>query len=418
MNFLQSDSKKRIAVIGAGAAGLVAARECLRQGFEVKVFEKSSYIGGVWQYNSEVEDDLLGQNPKKPLHGSLYKSLCTNLPRKLMAFRDFPFEAEDGVSQFVSHERAQAYLDEFVERFDLQPVIEFDTSVESLRSAKEGRWRIKNSKTEESLFDAAMVCNGHYSNPRVPEITGMETFEGVLMHSHNYRTPDMFKGKRVALFGAAASALDLSVEISQVAEQVYWCAEEHADIDVGEGIVRCGAPKKFESRNLELESGEFINDLDAFIFCTGYLYRFSFLEDGIVNVVDNWVHPLYMELIPPAHPTIAFVGLPYAVIPFPLFEVQVKWFTQSLAGKFDLPSKEEMDKWCDAHADHLCGQNRKQRNFHKMGAEQYAYMNRLARDCGSDPLPYWFQPLAEEIRKQRLVNALGYRDMPYECTEI
>ena len=137
-----SPPKKRVAVIGAGAAGLVAARECLRQGFEVHVFEKSDKVGGVWQYTDEVEDDLLGRNPKRPLHGSLYKNLRTNLPRRLMAYRDFPFEAEEGVSQFVSHERVCKYLEDFADHFELRPVIDFGNGVTSVQSAGQGRMQI------------------------------------------------------------------------------------------------------------------------------------------------------------------------------------------------------------------------------------------------------------------------------------
>jgi hypothetical protein len=410
LNFHPSDSNKRIAVIGAGASGLVAARECLRQGFQVRVFEKSDHIGGVWKYSSDVEDDLLGQNPKQPLHGSLYESLLTNLPRKLMAFSDFPFEAEEGVSQFVSHELVQAYLEDFAKHFELYPVIEFNTPVESVKTLEQGRWHVQSSKGDEGVFDAIIVGNGHYSKPRVPSIEGIETFDGLLMHSHNYRNPEPFNGKRVAVFGAAASALDISLEINEVADQVYWCAEEHADIDVGDEIVRCGAPKKFENRNLKLGDGEVVENLDAFIFCTGYHYSFPFLEDGIVTVTDNWVHPLYYQLIPPVYPTIAFAGLPYAVIPFPLFELQVKWFTRMLAGRFELPSEEIMKYWGRQYESRLRASRPKQRNFHKMGAEQYSYMNHLAKECGADPLPEWFEPLAEEVRIKRLEDPINYRN--------
>jgi hypothetical protein len=410
MNHSGGRLPKCVAVIGAGAAGLVAARECLRQGMDVQVFEAADKVGGIWRYTSEVEDDLLGQNPKRPLHGSLYKSLRTNLPAKLMAFRDFPFEVGAGESQFVSHERVQAYLENFAEHFALYPVIRFGTTVESVRPLNGGRWLVRTSDDCVALFDAVIVGNGHYSKPRVPWITGMDSFEGLLMHSHNYRTPESFKGKRVALFGAAASALDISLEISQVADRVYWCAEEHSDIVVGNEIHRCGAPLEVNRDRLTVKGGEVIEHLDAFIYCTGYHYQFPFLEDGIINVADNWVHPLYQELIPPAYPTIAFIGLPYAVIPFPLFEIQVKWFTRMLAGSFKLPSRKVMEVWCEDKANWLQGHKPKQRNFHKKGAELYVEMDQLAEECGADPLPDWFVPLAERVRIARLEDPVAYRD--------
>lgn len=397
-------------MIGAGAAGLVAARECLRQGLEVRVFEKSDKVGGVWQYTDDVEDDLLGQNPEQPLHGSLYKSLRTNLPRKLMAYRDFPFETEEGVSQFVSHERVRKYLEDFADHFELRPVIDFGNGVTSVQSAGAGKWLVASEKCPEETFEAVIVCNGHYAKPRIPDISGMDEFNGLLMHSHNYRVADPFAGKRVALFGAAASVLDLSLEINQVAKEVYWCAEEHSDIDVGEGIQRCGVPVELTNGNLKLENGNLINHLDAFIFCTGYHYSFPFLKDGIIDVVDNWVHPLYKELIPPTHPTIAFVGLPYAVIPFPLFEIQAKWFARMLAGGFELPSQSRMKTWCEEKSEWLKSNKPKQRNFHKKGEELYSQMNELALECSAAPLPDWFVPLANQVRLARLNDPVNYRD--------
>lgn len=397
-------------MIGAGAAGLVAARECLRQGFQVRVFEKSGQVGGVWQYTDEVEDDLLGASVERPLHASLYKSLRTNLPVKLMAFRDFPFELEEDESQFVSHERVQAYLERFAEVFELYPLIEFESTVESVKSQVGGKWLVRASGGSDETFDAVVVGNGHYSKPRVPRIEGMGQFSGLLMHSHNYRTSEMFKGKRVALFGAAASALDISLEISQVAAQVYWCAEVHAGIDVGGEIQRVGAPLEMNQNALRTKCGNTIEGLDIFIFCTGYHYRFPFLEDSIVTVEDNWVHPLYQELMPPAHSTIAFVGLPYAVIPFPLFEIQVKWFTRMLAGQFELPSRADRDSWCDEKVNWLQANKPKQRNFHKKGMELYEEMNELARECAAAELPAWFVPLAERVRLSRIDNPVTYRD--------
>lgn len=82
------------AVIGAGAAGLVAARELQAEGHTVRVLEQASGPGGVWVLDDATEtEDPLGQNAaRKTVHGSMYDSLRTNLPRELMGFRDFPFD--------------------------------------------------------------------------------------------------------------------------------------------------------------------------------------------------------------------------------------------------------------------------------------------------------------------------------------
>lgn len=70
-------AQKRVAVVGAGAAGLAACRRLRDAGLSVKVLEKSGHVGGVWKYSPE---------------GVVYKSLVTNLPKEIMAFPDHPFD--------------------------------------------------------------------------------------------------------------------------------------------------------------------------------------------------------------------------------------------------------------------------------------------------------------------------------------
>ena len=74
----------RVAVIGAGPAGLVSAREALRQGCDVTVFESGASVCGVWVHSAAVEDNPLGEASVQTVHRSLYDSLTTNIPRDLM----------------------------------------------------------------------------------------------------------------------------------------------------------------------------------------------------------------------------------------------------------------------------------------------------------------------------------------------
>lgn len=73
-----------------------------------------------------------------------------------------------------------------------------------------GKWilevkDLKRNQIRIEIFDAVMVCNGHYFDPNVPKIFGDDQFKGEKLHSHDYRVPEIFTGKKVVIFGAGPS---------------------------------------------------------------------------------------------------------------------------------------------------------------------------------------------------------------------
>ena len=82
---------------------------------------------------------------------------------------------------------------------------------------------MKDNKTgdvEETVFDAVMVCTGHHAEKHVPEFPGLSDFKGKVIHSHDYRNPAGFEGKRVVIIGIGNSGGDMSTELSRIASQV------------------------------------------------------------------------------------------------------------------------------------------------------------------------------------------------------
>lgn len=77
-----------------------------------------------------------------------------------------------------------------------------------------------SKNTENHIYDAVMVCNGHYTIPDIPKIQGNEKFRGHQSHSHNYRTPEIYTGKRVLVVGAGPSGIDITKQIATVAKKV------------------------------------------------------------------------------------------------------------------------------------------------------------------------------------------------------
>ena len=226
----------RVAVIGAGAAGLVTIRELRRAQIECVAFEANAELGGTWVYTDEVAPNPLGcDQGGAPILSSLYASLRTNVPRDLMAFRDYPFDTVhgDGIDsrRFPGHPAVLQYIRNFARDFELVPSIRLESYVTRIERTRRGNaptnWVVESRQgdaTHTEPFDAIAICNGHYTKPHVPTLPGTESFAGTLMHSHNYRHPAPFAGKRVVLLGAKSSGVDLSLELSTVARDVYACA--------------------------------------------------------------------------------------------------------------------------------------------------------------------------------------------------
>ena len=103
--------------------GPAAARELRAEGHTPVVFERGDDVGGVWVYDPRVEvDDVTGTDPNRArVHGSMYASLRTNLPRECMGYESFPFTrtfAGDD-RRFCGHGEVRAYLAAYADHHDI-----------------------------------------------------------------------------------------------------------------------------------------------------------------------------------------------------------------------------------------------------------------------------------------------------------
>ncbi|KAG0707864.1 Senecionine N-oxygenase [Chionoecetes opilio] len=211
-----------VGIIGAGAAGLCAARHVQAMaGCRPVVWEQSVALGGTWKLSEHVGVDGRGF----PVHSSLYNSLRTDLPAVLMAFPDYKFP--DGES-FMHHTTVLKYLEDYADHYRLLPYIKFGQRVEEVSHAgnlegEEG-WTVtvKDLSTGHTLTTtchALLICNGHFSEPNLPAIQGLEGYRGEALHSHEYREPSAFVARKVVVLGAGASGLDIALELSSVADK-------------------------------------------------------------------------------------------------------------------------------------------------------------------------------------------------------
>lgn len=191
--------RQRVAVIGAGAAGLCAARHLLARGVDAVVFEHGSCIGGLWAYENDN-----GSSPA-------YKSLHLNSEAKVTAYRDFPFP--EGSPLYPDHRQVRRYLESYADTFGIRPHIRFRARVDTVTRDGE-RWRVHLHDGGTDSFDAVVVASGHQNAPSHP--AWREQFTGEYLHSHAYRVPEPFRDKDVLVVGMGNSAVDIAADICVV----------------------------------------------------------------------------------------------------------------------------------------------------------------------------------------------------------
>ncbi|KAK2993843.1 hypothetical protein RJ640_012804 [Escallonia rubra] len=416
---------RHVAVIGAGAGGLVAARELRREGHTVVVFEKQNQVGGTWVYSPNTESDPIGLDPNRNIvHTSLYASLRTNLPREAMGFRDFPFVETGRVHRdprrFPGHEEVLGYLDDFVTEFGIGELVRFDTDVRHVGLVEGGKWEVASKKgggdLVDEVYDAVVVCNGHYTEPRIADIPGIDVWPGKQLHSHNYRVPEPFKDQVVVLIGSSASGVDISKDIAGVAREVHIAARSNMDGFYGipgykNVWLHSMIVSAHEDGNIVFQDGNAVC-ADIILHCTGYKYHFPFLDtNGNVTVDDNRVGPLYKHIFPPSlAPWLSFVGLPWKVVPFPLLEFQSKWIAGILSGRISLPSQEEMMRDVNAFYSSLEASGVPKRYTHNMADYQFTYNDWLANELGCSPSEEWRKQMYSATSKNRAARPETYRD--------
>ncbi|XP_077389821.1 flavin-containing monooxygenase 5-like isoform X2 [Festucalex cinctus] len=210
---------QKVAVIGAGISGLTSIKSCLEEGLKPTCFESGPDIGGLWRFKEEPE----------PGRANIYESVVLNSSKERMAFSDFPPPAE--LPNNMRHSEVLLYLRMYAQNFGLLQHVRFQTAVVSVRQtadfADTGQWTVEtegsDGRRESEVFDAVMVCTGHFNTPHLPlkHFPGIDSFNGKYFHSWEYRNSEGLRGKRVVVIGIGSSGGDIAAEISRVAEKVY-----------------------------------------------------------------------------------------------------------------------------------------------------------------------------------------------------
>lgn len=189
-------------------SGLVAIKELRDEGHRVTCFERTTQVGGNFNY---------------PI-GAAYDSMSLTVSQSHMAFSCFPPPLGDE-RRFWRREEYAAYLRDFAAKFTLLPYIKFETEIVTIqRGADNDQFRVTSRDKQtgtvtETVFDAVALCSGAHAVhiPRIPKFEGADTFQGQIEHSVHYKSPEPFRGKHVVCVGFGETAADVTYQIAEVA---------------------------------------------------------------------------------------------------------------------------------------------------------------------------------------------------------
>jgi dimethylaniline monooxygenase (N-oxide forming) len=431
------ETRSKVAIVGSGPGGLVAAKYLKQHGLEPVVFEQNDDIGGQW-------------NARSPASG-IWPGMVTNTSRLLTCFSDLVHEPY--IPIFPDNQQILTYLHRYAQTFDLFHHIRFGTRVELIQRAPNGGWEIQSKGKEEQgeTFSHVIVATGRFNRPAIPPLPGKFCGPGGVLHSFQYKDPERFRGKRVLVIGCAISALEIASDlvmtgaarvVSAFRRQRYitqkvaagvpldtitfnrfgavkaevtpadalakatedyilrvfgspeqWGAFKPSGdfLTVGRGLSQHFLPlvaegritvkpwiKLIEGQTVRFEDGS-CEEFDAIILGTGYHLHLPFLSREIRDALDLDDHDadLYKFTFHPALAGLAFLGFWEQIGPyFPPLELQARWITYVWTGIRPYPTGDQMNAG-------IAGCRSQRSGSHLQSMHRMALL--FAREAGVEP---------------------------------
>jgi cation diffusion facilitator CzcD-associated flavoprotein CzcO len=183
-----------VAIIGAGFAGLAMALRLQKENRgSFVVIERASEIGGTWRENT-------------------YPGVACDVPSHLYCFADHPNPTWESV--YAGGHEIRSYLNRVIDRQGLRSHIMLQTSLTSAhRSGAEWVLELAGPTMEVLHANNLVVACGRLTEPRIPQVPGLESFPGAIVHTSRWDHSVQLRDRRVAVVGTGASAIQLVPEL-------------------------------------------------------------------------------------------------------------------------------------------------------------------------------------------------------------
>ena len=198
---------KRCLVIGAGVSGLVTAKELLDAGItDITILESSEELGGVW-------------------HQYCWKTTTLTSSKWITEFGSYPMPEE--YPEFLIPEQMMEYLENFAVEFGLKERIQYGVTVKEIQKNSDGTYDVIATDQTYQNYEFVVLCTGLHGSPLLPNVPGLEDFEGKVVHGSTYKEPETFRDKRVLCIGLGESGVGINSEISSVAAKTIVSASSY-----------------------------------------------------------------------------------------------------------------------------------------------------------------------------------------------
>jgi cation diffusion facilitator CzcD-associated flavoprotein CzcO len=190
----------RIAIIGAGFAGVGAGIRLHQSGrSDFIILERAASIGGTWRDNS-------------------YPGCTCDIPSHIYSYSFAPNPSWS--HSFSRQPEILGYLSQVAERYRLPGHIRLETEVREARwDPAAVRWRVRTTGGDLTA-DVLLAAGGPLSNPAIPDLPGLDTFPGQVFHSARWDHAADLAGRRVAVVGTGASAIQIVPQIQPVVQRL------------------------------------------------------------------------------------------------------------------------------------------------------------------------------------------------------
>src|SRR3954447_3587126 len=191
----------RVVIVGGGVGGIAQAIALQRQGIDdVVVLERSESVGGTWQANT-------------------YPGLACDVPSHLYSFS---FAPNPGWSRrFSPGPEIRAYVEDVARRHGVLDKVRLGAEVQrAVWDDDAGHWRVDLVDGGRYEADVLVSAVGQLSRPAIPAIPGLDRFAGTIFHSAHWDHGAALAGKRVAVVGTGASAIQFVPKVAEEAKHV------------------------------------------------------------------------------------------------------------------------------------------------------------------------------------------------------